>query len=277
MKNLFLLLFFIVSVNLLGQVTSVDYLMKYNCETNQYDVNIVILEGSATTIPQRAQFNSQITIVVPSGETLELTETYMPIQNNQAYTGTVPLKWTLGTPLISPSAQPESDFYSITPTLSPAAFYNDLEVGDIVKLFGFTAGITGQYDENIRFFKNGVDPDKGEPGMGGSDFKNGFTIGGSTQTYHGNIEESCVTDIEEHFQLRVSVYPNPFQNYFKIELQDDILNIQIIDTEGKVYYESINKAKGTLTVNAYDYPRGVYYTRIVSRIGLVSSRRIVKL
>ena len=277
MKNLLLLFFCIVTSNLFSQVTSVDYLMKYNCETNQYDVHIVILEGSAFSVPHRAQFNSQISLVVPTGETVQITDQYMPIQNNNNYDGTIPIEWWLGTPVKSPAVQPENDFYGITPTLSPPSFYNDLEPGDIIKIFSFIAGVTGQYDQNVRFFKNDGDPKSNAPGMGGGDFSNGFTIGGSTQTYRGNVEESCATDIKEQYPLQVSVYPNPFQNYFKVEFQDDIRSIQIIDIEGKMYYKSTNSPKGILTINAYDYPSGVYFTRIILKNGMVSSRRVLKI
>lgn len=276
MKNLLLFLFLFFSTGLLSQVNSVDYLMKYNCETNQYDVSLVILDGSATTVPQRAQFNAQISLVVPTGMNVGVTAMYQPLNNNQAYTGTVPLVWFQGSPIISPAAQPENDFIGITPTLSPASFYNDLEAGDVVKLFSFKAGTTGQYDENVRFFKNGIDPSSNMPGMGGGDFSNSFTIGGSTQIYNENSEESCVTNTEIVKPLELNIYPNPFQNQFTIEILEDIQSVQIIDIEGKIRYSSENKAKGILTINAMNYTRGIYYARLVLSNGQVLSRKIIK-
>lgn len=277
MKNIFFFLFYLVTSNLLGQVTSVDYLMKYNCETNQYDVNIVILEGSATSIPHRAQFNSQVSIVVPTGESLEITEMYMPLQNNQSYSGTIPLDWNKSTPLIAPSSQPENDFYGCTPTLSPASFYDDLMPGDIVKIFSFTAGTTGQYDENVRFFKNGIDPSSNQPGMGGFDLSNGFTIGGSTQTFNNSIEESCITSVDNDVSLSATLYPNPFQNQFTIELPNDVKQISVLGSTGEVYYRSVNTFDKALTINAFNYARGVYFVRMEFNNGTFKNQKIVKL
>jgi len=277
MKNQFLFLFCLFSGIISAQVSSVDYVMIYNCETNQYDVHIEIIEGSATTIPQRAQFNSQISLVVPTGETITLTDTYMPLQNNQLYDGATPLEWWLGTPKIAPAAQPENDFYGITPTLSPASFYNDLHPGDIVKLFSFTAGDSGQYDENVRFFRNNEDPDSSQPGMGGDSFSNGFTLGGPIQLYHGNIEESCITDVDKILPETTNIYPNPFQNQITIEIPEGTLGISVLDSKGELYYESPNTNDRLLLLNASEFPRGIYFIRVTKRNGSFHSQRALKL
>ena len=273
MKTYLILILFLITSPLIAQIQSVDYQMKYNCETNQYDVKIIILKGSATTIPQRAQFNSQISIVVPTGEQVEITEKYMPLENNQNYNGTTPLKWTLGTGKISPEAQPESDFYGISPTLSPASFYNDLEEGDKVTLFSFTAGTIGTYDENVRFFQNGVDP--GISDLGG-DFSNGFTMGGSAQLYNSNSSISCITDTHNEILQEPHVYPNPFQNHFVIESKTNINKIIIIGPDGQICYQADSKPKRLLTINTFSYPKGLYYLRIETE-RLVYHKKLIKL
>ena len=274
MKSLFTIIFCIIASVSIGQVTGVDYLMKYNCETNQYDVKLVILSGSASTIPQRAQFNSQISVVVPTGEIVEITANYMPLQNNQNYNGITPLNWTLGNGLISPEAQPDNDFYGITPTLSPASFYNDLEAGDIVTLFSFTAGTKGEYDAAVRFFQNGVDPDI--TALGGGNYSNGFTMGGSNQLYNSNSTVSCLTDVQDELLINVNVYPNPFQDQIFIEVDNDIHKLKIIGPEGKIYYHSKSPSKGIIELNAEAYPSGLYFLIIESNKG-VSNKKIIRL
>ena len=193
MKTFFLGLFTFVALcssDLSAQVTSVDYQLKYNTETCLWDVYIIIQGGSATTIPQRAQFNSQISVVVPTGTVISGAPiNYMPLQNNQTYMGTVPLKWTLGTPVVNPAASPGNDFYGITPTLSPASFYNDLFTGDTVKIFALDIGTFSDCGGGIRLFDNDTDPPSNAPGMGGGDFSNGFTLGGATQLYNTNAPQ----------------------------------------------------------------------------------------
>ena len=250
-------------------------MMKYNCETNQYDVSLVILEGSAHSVAHRAQFNAQISLVVPSGEGIVITNKYMPLQSNQNYNGSAPLDWGLGIPVYSPESQPENDFYSVFPKLAPASFYNDLEAGDIVMLFSFVAGTSGQYDENVRFFLNGVDPDDKAEGMNGADFSNGMSIGSPEQIYNSNIEESCLTSIDEELESETLVYPNPFDDKFTIELPVDVNSIKVFGADGKVYHHSGNRTKGQLIIDAYEFPSGVYYVVMESKNGK-SSKKIIK-
>ncbi len=175
------------SYDLDAQVTQVDYQAKYNDVDCQWDFYIIIQEGSATSVPHRAQFNSQYSIVVPTGTVITGAPiNYMPLQNNQSYTGTEPLKWTLGTPVVNPAASPGNDFYGVTPTLSPASFYNNLAAGDTIRIFALDIGPITSCGDSIRIFNNLTDPPSNAPGMGGGDFSNGFTIGGSSQTYNTN-------------------------------------------------------------------------------------------
>jgi hypothetical protein len=275
MKKLIVLIFTFISTMVIGQVKSVDFLMKYNCETNQYDVSLIILEGSASSIAHRAQFNAQISIVVPAGEALEITNKYMPLLDNQNYNGSQPMEWGLANPVYSPEVQPENDFFAVQPKLNNAAFYNNLEEGDVVLLFSFIAGASGQYDEQIRFYRNGIDPGYEAAGMQGGDFSNGFTLGGATQLFNDSSEESCITSIDERLLTSVKVYPNPFEHQFSLELPNGAKSINIFGSDGKVYYSSNNKSKGVLTINSFAFPRGVYYVNIESDKG-VAIRKIVK-
>jgi hypothetical protein len=277
MKNLLLLLFCFAVGLAQGQVTGVDYLMKYNCLTAKYDVSIVILGGSATSIPYRAQFNSQISLVVPTGETVQITNLYMPLQNNQFYTGTIPIMWSLGNPVISPEAQPENDFYGVTPQLSPAAFYNNLQENDTATLFSFTAGSSGVYDESIRFFDEDIDPEKSDLGMGGGDFRNGFTMGGATQLYNDYSVESCITNVQEEPNIKPNIFPSPFQDLLTIELINETNRIAVIDTNGKVYYQLSNVTEGSTFINTTNYPSGIYFVRIKNKNGIITNKKIVKI
>ena len=175
-----------LSGSLSAQVTSVDYQLKYDTTECQYDAYIIINAGSATTIPQRIQFNAQYSIIVPTGTVLSVTESYMPLQGNATYGGTTPLTWSAGTPIVAPAAQPESDFYSITPDLGITSHYNDLSAGDTVKIFSIATDTVFNCSQGIRIYENGVDPDSDAPGMGMADFSNGFTLGSIAQIYSAN-------------------------------------------------------------------------------------------
>lgn len=164
-----------------AQVTAANYELVYNEKEKLFDVYLVVLEGSATTTRHRVQFNSQVSLVVPTGATLEITQNHNPFQDNQQYKGTKPLVWELVKPLIAPAPSPKSDFYAVRPVLFPSSFYNDVNQGDKVKLF--TLKITTDNIQGVRLFNNGVDPGPEVAGMLGRDFNNGFCMGGPAQLY----------------------------------------------------------------------------------------------
>jgi uncharacterized protein YjdB len=205
-----------------SQVTSVNYQLKYDTVLCRYDAYIIINAGSATTSQQRTQFNAQYSLVVPTGTTLTVVASHMPLQANQTYTGTVPTSWNITSSVVAPGAQPESNFYSITPSLSPAAQYNNLNSGDTVKIFSFTLSAITQCGSGIRIYQNGSDPSSSADGMGGSDFSNGFTIGGTQQRYNANsttlfppkpvivsATTTCGSGIEINLTARTSTCQTP--------------------------------------------------------------------
>ncbi|MGB4841252.1 MAG: hypothetical protein WBP08_19750, partial [Saprospiraceae bacterium] len=142
----------------LTQVTDVKYQIRYNTSNCRYDCYLIIVAGSATTSQQRAQFNAQYSVVVPAGSSISVAQNFMPLQNNQNYTGTTPLRWILSSSVLAPGAEPQSDFYGITPTLSPASFYNNLVAGDTIRLFSLAISPVPNCGSGIRIFRNDIDP-----------------------------------------------------------------------------------------------------------------------
>ena len=97
--------------------------------------HIIILDGYAEGVGQRTQFNSQISLVIPTGTTIAFGDKYMPLQNNQGYGGTLPMDWNFGPAVSDPASSPGNDFISITPTLAPTSQYNNTYAGDTIKTF----------------------------------------------------------------------------------------------------------------------------------------------
>lgn len=154
---------YLVSTEVQAQVSSVKYYLKFDTSSCLYNVNVVITGGSATSIGDRAQFNAQISIVLPNTDSLVIVDRFMPLQNNQLYDGTLITEWAISNFLLSPAAQPGSAFYTIVPPLTPGSHYNNLNTGDTIKLFSIrTFNKSSNKDiscgTKVRFFKNGIDP-----------------------------------------------------------------------------------------------------------------------
>jgi len=183
LRFLFLVIFATYFSKVNGQgVTGVEYYMEYNQDDCWYDCYFIVTEGSATNIGERTQFGAQYTIVTPTGTTLSVSETYMPLTNNQFYGGTVPANWNLGTPAVDVGG---IDITSVFPTVIPSAQYNNLSTGDTIKIFSLEVdGLSTCNDSIVRLYENGVDPNF----IDGSDFRNGFPIGAPPSDYDGNAD-----------------------------------------------------------------------------------------
>jgi len=176
---------FLMAMHSHSQVTGIQYSILFNAETQLFDCYIYIDEGQTSNTRDRVQFNSQYSLMIPTGYNLKIESNHMPLLNNRNFEGDVPIEWTVSSKLTSPEVSPDFDFYGITPTLAPVGFYNKLQKGDFVKLFSLR--IEGENFDPIlvRIFDNQLDPKSFEFGMLNGDFSNGFTIGGYEQLYKG--------------------------------------------------------------------------------------------
>jgi hypothetical protein len=186
-KTILVLTFLLhISDQCMAQVSGVNYQIRFNPATCLYEARLIITGGSATSAIQRAQFSAQYSIVVPTGSSVNIAANHMPLQNNQNYGGAQPTIWYISSSVQNPAALAGYDLYSITPTLTPTSFYNNLNTGDTVRLFSLQINPLPICGFGVRPYENGVDPDSSAPGMAGGDFSNGFTIGGTAQKYEAN-------------------------------------------------------------------------------------------
>ena len=175
----FLLFFATFNLHSQEQVTGVNYFMEYDTLQCRYDCSIIITEGSAILAPYRTQFNSQYTIVVPTGTTVDIEETYLPIQNNQNYDGTTPASWSIGASAFNALGL-GIDYHPISPNLNISSQYYDIVEGDTLKIFSFSISVNTECGSGVRYFENGVDQN-----TNGADYSCGFTIGGPWEDFMG--------------------------------------------------------------------------------------------
>jgi len=189
------------ALNVQAQVTGVQYAILYNSETQLLNCYIYIDEGKANGIRDRVQFNAQYSLLIPTGAQINIESSFMPLIDNQKFLGIKPVQWNISSSLISPEVIPEFDLYGLTPTLAPAGFYNNLEKGDLVKIFSISIEGDGVDVNQVRLFDNDLDPHSHDKGMKNGDFSNGFTMGGYHQLYTGikiiNQEEANYTSLDK--------------------------------------------------------------------------------
>jgi len=248
--------------NATAQVTSTKYIMDYNCESNYYEVKLLIEEGSATSTMERVQFNSQMCIVIPTGEGFEMMERYAPFVNNQQLDSDIATDWIADSPVIAPEGNDEFDFYTIAPKLAPASFYNQLEEGDEVLLFSFRLNDTTEINEGVRFFDNETDPPKSN--YEGSDLRNGFSVGGAVNSYSGNIHRSCLTSTKSLNELDIQAYPNPATDRIMVPTPKDTQSIQLIDSSGRRIKSIKKPGKGITSINVDSCQTGMYFLTVVT-------------
>jgi hypothetical protein len=110
----------------------------------------------------------------------------MPLENNINGKSTKPQRWNVSNRINNQLSG--YDYVGLNPRLSPSSFYNDLNAGDKVKLFTFKVSPLPKCGEGVRLFDNNLDPSSTKSDMNGGDFRHGFTIGGVSQKYAGNLE-----------------------------------------------------------------------------------------
>ncbi len=187
MKRILLLSSFLFcSIILIGQINSVSYGIEYNPKTCLFDCYVRSLDGDAVTMKERVQFNAQFTVVIPKGSEAVVEKVYMPYRNNQNYRSSDAIDWYISSTIEGPKSSPENTFVSVAPSLAPSAFYNNIEQGEKLVLFSLNISPIVNCAKDVRIFDNATDPSSSDLGMGGSDFRNGFTIGGIEQKYLRN-------------------------------------------------------------------------------------------
>jgi gliding motility-associated-like protein len=221
-----------------GQIEKIKLQIKYDTTDCKYGMWLHITQGSAFSPVDLTQFNASITVVVPSTDSFQLGENFQPLSSLDG----LPMNWKLSNISLSPAAQPQSNFYTAAPKLSPVSRYNSLNQGDSIKLYNFIVFDKVTKDERspvrcgeaIRMFRNwpdiatlpeaadpNPDPTPSEPGMNGGDFNNGFTIGNYEPLYTGtlksqtppkpasNIELICTNGIHIETSTKTSKCQSP--------------------------------------------------------------------
>ncbi len=236
---------FLFLSDLLAQITGIKYMLQYNTETENMDCYLVIIEGNAKDIRQRVQFNSQISLVAPNGTVPVIENSYMPLNDNQTYTGTQPCKWKIMSTIISPSITPEYIYLSVVPELKVSSFYNNLKAGDKIKLFSLGVENDTVCVKSIRLFDNGTGPGSSAAGMNGSDFTNSFTLGSLQTIYKGNLKNEKVFKIfQKGKELMITGHGDSFEWYSAKDNKMIISTTEgvfIPEHAGQYYAKSVNK------------------------------------
>lgn len=240
-------MFFLITQFGFTQIQSVDYSLRYNSETCLFDCYLIVNEGKTKTTVSRAQFNSQVSIVVPVSSNVFVEESYMPLRDNQSFRSSEPVSWEITNELEQPTDLNESRLVSISPVLAPTAFYNDIKAGDEIRLFSLKVNPITNCGEGVRLFDNQKDPKSIADGMMGADFSNGFTIGGVGQKYAGNaLSESPIPPSFVYVSTKNRTGVNFEAQSVKGSACQSDLTYEVFGPNGRIgsmedYYKHINK------------------------------------
>lgn len=185
-RNFTICAFVLFLTNINAQVTGVKYLLEYNPSNDYFDCILVIDGGTAKSVLERTQFPSQVSLAVPVGSEFRVIDNFMPLVGNQNFTSTRPVEWDIFSKVLKPKASVRFDFYSIKPDLKDEAHYNELQLGDSIKLFSIKFDTLVGCADGIRLFINGSDPNENADGFMNQDFSQQFSIGSGANIYIEN-------------------------------------------------------------------------------------------
>ncbi len=105
---------------------------------------------------------------------------------------------------------------------------------------------------------------------------NGFDCESSIELFIDLLDDpSCFVSTNENAQyLPIDIAPNPFQNYFQIELIAPSI-VHIYSASGQLVFEGEN-IEGDLRLETSSWSNGIYLIQVQSEIG-VGSQRLLKL
>lgn len=252
----FLLLLFIssLSIGLQAQINGVKFMLKPNSNQEQVDLYLIVTDGQTVNPIDRVQFNTQITFVIPKGLKPNVSKTYMPLNNNKNYDGTVPCKWKIMSFILAPEVTPDVDYYAVVPELHPTSFYNNLKPLDTIQLFTLEFKGAGACVHQVRLYDNTIDPKSDALGMNGADFFNTFTIGGTEHVYLGNTPNNLSLKLNiSKDVISVNAKGKSYQWYRSGE-------DQIIDTTGEPRFSPSKSGK--------------YYVKVISDLCEITSDEI---
>jgi hypothetical protein len=235
LKPFILLMFLFISNQISSQIEGVAYQLAYDGNTNKYYFLLHITKGRAELKNFRYQGNSQISIVTPKDAKLNITNSYKPSVGGDART---PANWVRRSTINGPLSAPTSQFFSITPDVSPTAFYDTLGKGDVIQLFAFEVSPKPTNFEDVRLFDNEKDPKSSSPGMGGADFSQSFSVGPGGGKFVGNIGYGLTSLSSESYLDEVRIYPNPTNGFLQIKSNSAIDKVEVKTMDGKILISS---------------------------------------
>jgi hypothetical protein len=274
-SNFFIALILFSFSQVFGQIKSVSYDLRYNAVTNQYDAYLIVLDGEAHSSKERIQFNAQLSIITPFNTSFTMEKSYMPLENNYNYKGTKSVKWEVSNNMDKVSAIGGKSIYSIAPKLNKTGYYNDMKVGDEVKIFSFEVSPMPVNKSDVRLYSNATDPKSKD--LSGSDFRNGFTMGGVAQIYK-EIEVNNAVNATKEFTS--NVYPNPAVNHINVDItssKEEVVNISIVDVNGREILNNTFDKKNSGLITKYiplNIAPGIYSLK-VAMAGQTQEHKIV--
>ena len=88
---------------------------------------------------------------------------------------------------------------------------------------------------------------------------NSHPLGDMIYTTSYTVQEDVSSSISEvNKNKKFSVYPNPFNNVLKLDLDEAVNKVEIFSIDGKLVYSSVNET----IINTINFPNGVYYISV---------------
>lgn len=104
----------------------------------------------------------------------------------------------------------------------------------------------------------------------------------ATEIPNNGIDEDCdgsdlTTSFSESEMATIQIYPNPFNDQFMIELNDQIREIRVVNILGHQIYNQTLRGEQNLQINLSDFPSGTYTLQFYTKEGNTYSTSLLKI
>ncbi len=97
----------------------------------------------------------------------------------------------------------------------------------------------------------------------------------SITTFTMNTQLGSNSSVEQSREAELTIYPNPAQKQFTVELPNRIFSITVTDATGRIIYAQKN-ISNNIQIDSKDFPSGMYVVQVTNGVVILHVKLIIK-
>lgn len=117
----------------------------------------------------------------------------------------------------------------------------------------------------------GLPTDAPELSFSSNNLSVSIAVSNKEVTYDKTLSATIDNDVR-----RLSIFPNPFNEYLTLQIDNQPTRIEIVDIQGNIVFKATHEPNSASTIKTEHWQRGVYIVNLIDEKGLVRTQKLVK-